>query len=161
MTTTPITPTPPDDPGNHATAVAGARYRILRADHPGRRRGKSSLAVILSGLALSGCGVTAAGDPATPVVSRICPAGMVTVQPMAVGGVSLRVQVSGPDLVQVDVWTAFEHRRLHQQVTKNGSGANFAAWNFNSAIRRIEVTTRAGGTCEVPAAVIARAKSFK
>lgn len=96
--------------------------------------------------------------PDTPVQlasTSFCTPGSVRVYPTTDSGVALFVDSPAPNLVQVDVWDAFHHRRLYQQVTLKGSGAQFAMWgDFMYRYRRIDVTLRNGGTCTVSAEVL-------
>ena len=87
--------------------------------------------------------------------SGVCAPGVVRVAPTTESGVALFVTSPAPNLVQVDVWDAFRHRRLYQQVTAKGSGAEFAMWgDFMYRYRQIDVTLRNGGVCSVSSDVL-------
>lgn len=109
--------------------------------------------VAISATVLVGC-TTAAATPAVTVNPGECDPATVTIHPMSLDGVSLRVAVPGPDRVQIDVWDTFEHRRLSQQVSIRGGGADFALWSFNGDFERIEVASKSGGTCEISQGVL-------
>jgi len=80
---------------------------------------------------------------------------MVIVRPTTDHGVALEVTAPGPNFVQVDVSDAFNHRRLFQQVTPKGGGAEFALWgDYMFRYKRIDVALRNGGTCTVSDGVL-------
>jgi hypothetical protein len=92
--------------------------------------------------------------------SGTCAPGVVRVAPTTESGVALFVSSPAPNLVQVDVWDAFRHRRLYQQVTAKGSGAEFAMWgDYMYRYRQIDVTLRNGGVCSVSSDVLAELNS--
>lgn len=101
---------------------------------------------------LTGTGTAATAEAATSMPA--CDPNLVTVHPVTHNGVALGVTASGPNVVQIDVWNTFEHRRYFQQVTARGDGASFAMWDFRYTFDRIDVTLKTGGTCTVTAGIL-------
>lgn len=121
--------------------------------------------ILIAALLLSAVGVIAYMTRETQAVTvaqtsngvKLCDPGAVEVYPTTESGVTLFVHSVAPNVLTVDVWDAFNHRRLTQQVTLKGEGARFSMWgDFMFRYRRIEVTAQHGGVCTVSADVINR-----
>jgi hypothetical protein len=111
------------------------------------------LAIVAAVVMLSSTHTTPVTAETAPS-ARLCDPDLVTVHSMTHNGVALGVTAPGPNVVQIDVWNSFEHRRYFQQVTLRNSGASFAMWDFTYKFQRIDVELKTGGTCTVPAGVL-------
>jgi hypothetical protein len=89
-----------------------------------------------------------------PGATLRCDSGLVAVHSMTHDGVTINVTAPGPNVVQVDVWNSYEHRRDVQQVTLKDSGASFAMWDFPGTFDRIDIDARSGGLCSIPRGVL-------
>lgn len=120
-----------------------------------------ALLVVVSALMFGAIGfLIYPSQPSTDTVTvaqplNVCSADAVRVFPTTESGVTLFVDSVAPNVITIDVWDAFHHRRLSQQVTMKGSGARFSMWgDFMYSYRKIDVTERNGGTCTVGLGVL-------
>lgn len=108
-----------------------------------------SLAVLATGVVLTGCGAPSPALIAHASGTPACGGSVVVTTLNGRNGVAVFVRAPGPDVIQVDVNSEVksDHRHLSQQLTKNHDGAEFSFAQLQTA-DSIIVNTRRNGVCE-------------
>jgi hypothetical protein len=82
---------------------------------------------------------------------RTCDSSVAVAYPALDGGVQVRVNTPGPDVVRVGIIAGPKsyEKVLQQQVTKNDTGAEFS-WVHARGVSAITVSTNKLGICAIP-----------